>query len=304
MIEIFKQKAHVDFVGKFKAFFIGSAILCLLSAIGGLTKLNYGVDFRGGAEIQVKFQEKISMDGLRKNLETDGFKGVSVVTIGEDRDNEVLVKIQAEEKDLNPITGAIQTSLKKYYANQGAEVRKIDIVGPRAGALLRFAGFMAIAWALISIMIYVAVRFEFKYGPGAIGCLIHDCLIVLGFYVITGTEFTLQTVAALLTIIGYSINDTVVIYDRIRDHEAAYPGIPFGTLMNNAINETLSRTILTSGATLFVCVTMYLFGGPSIQDFFKALTVGIVVGTYSSIFIASALTLWSHNLKIRKAKPA
>ncbi|MEI8347564.1 MAG: protein translocase subunit SecF [Pseudomonadota bacterium] len=299
MIEIFHQRTKFDFVSNYKFTGILSVTLVILSVILALTKMPYGVDFRGGAEIQIKFKQHVSLDHLRSTLEADGFKGVSVQTIGDVKDNECLVKVQAHE-DLNKLTADVGRSLEKNYSAQGTEVRKIDIVGPKAGAHLRFSGFMAMAWSMIAIMIYLGIRFDFKYAPGAVLALIHDCAIVLGIYALTGTEFTLQTVAALLTIIGYSTNDTVIVYDRIREHEHKYPGLPLSTHINNAINETLSRTVLTSGATLFVSVTMYFFGGIAIRDFFLALTIGIVVGTYSSIYIASPVTLWLEHFKVKK----
>ena len=153
-------------------------------------------------------------------------------------------------------------------------------------------------WALIVIMIYIGLRFDFKYSPGAIFALFHDVSIILGIFAFTGTEFTLQTVAALLAVIGYSVNDTVVIYDRVREHEERDPDVGgLGIFINKAANETLSRTILTSGTTLFVALSMYFFGGLAIRDFFFAISLGVIVGTYSSIFVAAPVTLLFDTLK-------
>ena len=140
-------------------------------------------------------------------------------------------------------------------------------------------------------MIYIGLRFDFKYSPGAIVALLHDVSIILGIFALTGTEFTLQTVAALLAVIGYSVNDTVIVYDRVREHEERYSGVELKTHINNAVNETLSRTILTSGTTLFISITMYFFGGLAIKDFFLAISLGVLVGTYSSIYVAANVTL-------------
>ncbi len=297
MIELFKQRTKIDFV----RWFTPCAILSTIMVIGVLvflpTKLIYGVDFRGGAEIQVQFNQDVSLEKLRASLEDDQFKGVTVQTVGNPLDHEILIKVQAEEEELNPITAAIGASLNKHFADLKPEIRQQDIVGPKAGEHLRISGILAMAWALVAIMVYVAIRFQFKFCVGAIVATIHDCFTILAVYMLMGTEFTLQTVAALLTVIGYSVNDTVVIYDRIREHEAKYPGIPFKQHLNNALNETLSRTVLTATATMFVCIVMYFFGGIVLKDFFLALIVGIISGCYSTIFITSPITLFFHNLQ-------
>ncbi len=280
---------------KFTKFFPFTGFLSLAMVAAGLylilTQMNYGVDFRGGAEIQVKFGSEINVNDLRKNLDTHGFGGGSVQSIGEPSDNEYLIRVQGDETNLNEITDRAQTLLNTDYASAGIEVRKVDIVGPKAGAELRKSGFLAMLWALLAIMIYVGLRFDFKYAPGAIVALIHDVVIVLGIFALTGTEFTLQTVAAVLAVIGYSVNDTVIVYDRVREHEQKFVGRTLEQNIDNATNETLSRTILTSGTTLFVSITMLLMGGLAIKDFFLAMTLGIVVGTYSSVFVAGHLTI-------------
>ena len=297
MIELFKQRTKINFVRWFIPCGIVSTIMCVAVLVFLPTKLNYGVDFRGGAEIQVKFQEGVSLEKIRTTLESDQFKGVTAQTVGDPADHEVLIKVQAEEEELNPITAAIGQSLSKHFASSGPEIRQQDIVGPKAGEHLRLSGILAMAWALVAIMIYVAIRFQFKFCVGAIVATIHDCFSILAVYMLTGTEFTLQTVAALLAVIGYSVNDTVVIYDRIREHEAKYPGIPFKQHINNALNETLSRTVITSLSTLFVCIVMYFFGGIVLKDFFLALIVGIISGCYSTIYISSPITSFFHNLQ-------
>ncbi|MBT7609924.1 MAG: protein translocase subunit SecF [Bacteriovoracaceae bacterium] len=301
MIELIKSDISYNFTSKFKITSLLSAILVLGSLVLILTKLNYGVDFRGGAEIQIKFQKEVSLNDLRQTLKEQGFKDVSVQTIGEVTENEVLVKLQGDESNLNEITQEVETSLVKSFTGAGVEVRKVDIVGPKAGAQLRVAGFQAMLWALIAIMIYIGLRFDFKYSPGAIVALFHDVSIILGVYALTGTQFTLQTVAALLAVIGYSVNDTVIVYDRVREHEEKYAGVSLSTHINKAVNETLSRTLLTSGTTLFISVSMYFFGGLAIKDFFLAMSIGVLIGTYSSIFVAAPVTLFFDNLNAAKA---
>ncbi len=291
MFEIISNNPKINFVSKFSFFSVLSALVVLTSIVLMVTRLNYGVDFRGGAEIQIKFTSKVELESLRASLARSGFAGTSIQTIGEATDNEVLVKVQAAEGELNKVSNEIGEMLQKDFQAQGAQIRKVDIVGPKAGAQLRLAGIQAMFWAMLAIMIYIGLRFDFKYSPGAIVALFHDVLIVVGVYALTGTEFTLQTVAALLAIIGYSVNDTVVIFDRVREYEHHAPGTPLKAVLNGALNDTLSRTILTSSATMLVSLAMFFFGGPAIRDFFLAMSLGIFVGTYSSIFIASPITL-------------
>ncbi|MFA6239149.1 MAG: protein translocase subunit SecF [Bacteriovorax sp.] len=295
MIELIKHGTMIDFVGKAKYVVTASVILTIVALYGILNRMNYGVDFRGGAEIQTKFEKTVHLDQLRGALSQGGLKGVSVQTIGEEKDNEVLIKVQAEEGALNTITEQISSNLQSSFPDNKVEIQKVDIVGPKAGKELRNSGMQAMFWAILSIMIYVAIRFDFRYAPGAMISLFHDIIVVAGIIAWTGHEFSLQTVAALLAIIGYSINDTVIVYDRIREHEEKDNTISFGQHINDAVNDTLSRTILTSAATLLVTVSMYFFGGAAIKDFFFAMTLGIMFGTYSSVYIAAMTTLFTSN---------
>lgn len=302
MLEIIKNDFKIDFVKYFIPCIMVSAIVVGASLIGTLTRMNYGVDFRGGAEIQLKFAEKISLDELRSHLSKKGFEGVGAQTMGSEGDNEYLIKVQADEKSLNQVTQKIDVDLKQEFLSKGIEVRKIDIVGPKAGLSLRISGFLAMAWSILAIMVYIALRFDIKFAPGAIVALVHDTSIVLGVYVVTQTAFTLQTVAAILAVIGYSVNDTVIIYDRIRENEGKYGHLPLGEQINLATNETLSRTIITAGATLLTALGLLFFGGEAIRDFSLAMTVGIVAGTYSTIYIASPITLFFDTLDKRGKK--
>ena len=291
MFQIIKPDTSFKFSKGFGMTSILSIVVVIVSLWALFSKMNYGVDFRGGAEVQVKFQESINLDGMRSLLKKGGLKGVSVQSIGEDGENEYLLKVAAQEGSLNDVTQKVSDTLNKEYAGQGVEIRKVDIVGPKAGAELRNSGFQAMLYALIAIMVYIGLRFDFKYSPGAIAALFHDVSIILGIFAFTGTEFTLQTVAALLAVIGYSVNDTVIVYDRVREHEQKYAGRPLKDHIDNAINETLSRTILTSGTTLFISITMFVFGGLAIRDFFFAISLGVLIGTYSSIYVAAPVTL-------------
>lgn len=291
MFEIVKD-TNIKFSKYFTITGIFSVITMIVCLYFILTQMKYGVDFRGGAEVQVKFGNAINVNTLRGNLDQAGFGGGSVQSIGDESANEYLIRVQGDEGNLNQITEKVQQMLNTEYQSAGMEIRKVDIVGPKAGAELRKSGFLAMLWAILAIMIYIGLRFDFKYAPGAIVALFHDVIIVLGIFALTGTEFTLQTVAAVLAVIGYSVNDTVIVYDRVREHEQKYAGRTLTQNIDNAINETMSRTILTSGTTLFVSITMLLMGGLAIKDFFLAMTLGIIVGTYSSVFIAGQLTIF------------
>lgn len=302
MFEIIKSNTKFDFVSKFGVTAIGSVLVVAAALFFLLTKMQYGVDFRGGAEVQVKFAQKINLNDLRKDMKDAGFPGISVQSIGDVVNNEYLLKVPAKEDNLNAVTQKVSEALKKDFASAGVEIRKVDIVGPKAGAELRKSGFLAMLWALLTIMVYIGLRFDFKYSPGAIVALFHDVSIILGIFALTGTEFTLQTVAALLAVIGYSVNDTVIVYDRVREHEQKFVGRTLAEHINNAINETLSRTVLTSGTTLFISVTMFVFGGLAIRDFFMAITLGVVIGTYSSIFVAAPVTLFFDRMRGDEAK--
>ena len=304
MLEIISRNKKFQFSNYFKysSIFSGVFILIAIYLIFLGRGLNYGVDFRGGVEIQAGFLKAVDLGDLREVLKSSGVKGVTVQTIGDMSEHNYLIKIQAQQRDLNQVTEFISEILEKQFSKQGLDRRRVktDIVGPKAGADLRRSGVQAMLWALLAIFIYIGLRFDIKYSPGAIAALIHDVLIVCGVFVLLAKEFNLQSVAALLAIIGYSVNDTVVVYDRVREHEAKYPGRSLKSHIDNATSETLSRTILTSGTTLLVSLMMFFYGGGGIRDFFFAISIGVVVGTYSSIFVAAPVTLFVDGIKHRK----
>jgi preprotein translocase subunit SecF len=285
-------KYNFDFTGKFSVSVVVSAVLVLGSIAAIATKgLNYGVDFKGGAEVQVRFTSDVSSEDVRAKLKSEGVAASSIQSIGdEDKGSEFLIKIGATGADINKVTQKATTVLMSAFSSNGAEIRKTDIVGPKAGEELRVSGFKAMIWALLAIMIYIGLRFDFKYAPGAIVALFHDVIIILGIFSLMDKEFSLQIVAALLAVIGYSVNDTVVVYDRVREHEEKEPG-KLRPLINRALNETLSRTFLTSFTTLIVAVCMFTMGGGIIHDFFFAISLGVIIGTYSSLFVAAPTVL-------------
>ncbi|MFT6630247.1 MAG: preprotein translocase subunit SecF [Bacteriovoracaceae bacterium] len=287
------SKFNINFVDKFPIAVIFSLVMIATSIGLFVTKgLHYGVDFRGGAEVQVKFGSSLALKDLRASIDGQGFKSSSVQSIGNDGSNEFLIKVNANEKNLNTVTDKLTKMLVTDFQSLNPVIQKTDIVGPKAGEQLRISGFQAMAWALLMIMVYIALRFDYKYSPGAIVALLHDVLIIIGIFIITDKEFSLQIVGALLAVIGYSVNDTVVVYDRVREHEEKSPTEGLRGLINLALNETLSRTILTSLTTLLISSVMYFMGGAGIEDFFFAICLGVLIGTYSSIFIAAPTVLF------------
>jgi preprotein translocase subunit SecF len=298
------KKFNIDFVSKFPMSAVLSALLVIGSIVLFVNKgLNYGVDFKGGSEIQVSFKENINLADLRDSLKKSGFGSSSVQSIGDldDGTHNFLIKVSSDTSDLNGVTDTITKMLKTDFAALGAEIQKTDIVGAKAGEQLRISGFQAMAWALLMIMIYIALRFDYKYSPGAIVALLHDIVIIIGIFVIMDKEFSLQIVGALLAVIGYSVNDTVVVYDRVREHEEKSPTKALGEKINLALNETLSRTILTSITTFIVSGVMFAMGGSGIEDFFFAICLGVIVGTYSSIFVAAPTILFIDKMSAKKA---
>lgn len=294
---------NVDWVNLFRFAGLGSLLLVLGTFVLFFTKgLNYGVDFRGGVEIQVKFKAKTELGELRDYLASKNVPVSQLQTIGDEDQNEFLLKLDSDEKsDLNKVSANVGSALNEKYGAGSFEILKNDIVGPKAGAELRTSAFKALMWAILAIMIYLALRFDYKFAPGAIAALIHDVTLIIGAFIITQKEFSLQIVAALLAIIGYSVNDTVVIYDRVREIEAAHPNLSTGEIINRAINETMSRTIITSLTVLGVSVVMLIWGGQVIHDFFFAMTIGVVLGVYSTIFIAIPMTVVYEKYVTKKA---
>lgn len=290
---------NIDFVKLFKYFSVLSILLVVGTIVLFFTKgLNYGVDFRGGVEIQVKFEETVEAGELREKM-NDLYLS-QLQSIGDASQNEFLLKLESDEMDLNVLSTKVEEALVELYGEGKFEILKTDIVGPKAGEELRTSAFKAIAWAILAIMIYLALRFDYKFAPGAVVALIHDVTIIIGVFILTEKEFSLQIVAALLAIIGYSVNDTVVIYDRVREVESEHPQLSSFEVINRSINETMARTINTSATTLAVSVVMLIWGGSVIHDFFFAMAVGLVLGVYSTIFIAVPMTVIFEKFSINK----
>jgi preprotein translocase subunit SecF len=293
---------NVNYVGMFKVAGLCSLALILGTIVMYFTKgINYGVDFRGGVEVQVKFNQKVELGELRDVMKQNNVALSQLQSIGDDSQNEFLLKLETDKGDLNAVSNQVNNVLTTKYGAGKYEILKNDIVGPKAGAELRTSAFKAIMWAILAIMIYLALRFDYKFAPGAIAALLHDVIIIIGAFILTQKEFSLQIIAALLAIIGYSVNDTVVIYDRVREIEVMHPNLSTLETVNRALNETMSRTIITSMTVLGVSLVMLFWGGSVIHDFFFAMTIGVILGVYSTIFIAIPMTVFYEKFVVKKA---
>ncbi len=253
--------------------------------------LNYGIDFTGGAEVQLKVPAAWDITKVRSEMEGGGLKNVKVQQIGEVSAHEFLVKAQGDESTLNQTAKQVEEVLGKSLQKGEFEIQRVDVVGPAAGSSLRMSGFLSMLYALVCILVYVTIRFDYRYSPGAVLALFHDSVVTLGVFALTQKQFDLQILAALLALIGYSNNDTIIVFDRVRETIHAHPGLTIEKAVNRAINETLGRTILTSLCTFFTVFSLWALGGKVIEDFAFTLMVGIVVGAYSSIFVASSLVI-------------
>jgi preprotein translocase subunit SecF len=293
MFEIVKSTVNIDFVGKRKLW-LGISVLCiLLTAVLFFTKgLNYGIDFTGGAEVQVKVPASWDIGKVRTEMEKGGLKGEKVQQIGDPTGHDFLIKAQGDEKSLNQVAHQVDGILLKTLKADEFKIERVDVVGPAAGQSLRMSGYLSMFYALICILIYVGIRFDYRYAPGAVLALFHDSVITIGIFILTQKQFDLQILAALLALIGYSNNDTIIVYDRVRETLHAHPELSIEDAVNRSVNETLGRTLLTSICTFITVFCLWLFGGKVIEDFAFTLMVGIVVGTYSSIFIASSIVIF------------
>ena len=264
-----------------------SAVL-LLVAIGSLAtkQLNWGLDFTGGTLVEVHYSETANLSAIRNTLETKGYSGATVVSFGTDRD--VLIRLPQGYSDKEG--AALLVTLQESFDGT-VELRRIEFVGPQVGDELREQGGLAMLLALALVMLYIAFRFQFKFAVGAVVALIHDVLITLGFFSVTGMEFDLTVLAALLAVIGYSLNDTIVVSDRIRENFRKLRRTEPEEVIDISLTETLGRTLVTSLTTLLVLTALALFGGEMINGFAIALIVGVMIGTYSSIYVAANVML-------------
>jgi preprotein translocase subunit SecF len=295
-MEIIKTKTQFNFIGMMKPAVILS-IVVILVGIGSLIwhgGPRYGIDFAGGTLIQIKFKSDVHADKIRAAFKTIGFENSIIQNYGP---QEVIVRTIETETTAKGLSSRIEEALSTAFGSGTYEVRRVEMVGPKVGKDLTKKAILAIIFSWIGILIYVGVRFEFRYALGGIIALVHDVLITITFLSLFNKEFDLNIVAALLTIIGYSINDTIVIFDRIRENTRNNTRQSLYDNINLSVNQTLSRTILTSLTVFMVLVVLFFFGGSVIHDFTFALLVGTVAGVYSTVFIASPIVLMFEKIK-------
>jgi preprotein translocase subunit SecF len=292
MVEIFRN-IRVDWLGKRRLFFGITVFLILVGMISLVVKgkFLYGVDFRGGTIVDVRFQEKPQIDKIRESLGPAGANATIQELRGANAQNEVLIEFEAAAgAEANAGREIITEALKRTFGDK-FEIRSAASVGPKVGSDLRRQAVLATLYALGGILVYIAFRFEWIYGTAAVFAVFHDTLVTLGLFSVFNREINLTVIAALLTLVGYSVNDTIVVFDRVRENLKLRRRDSLESIMNDSINQTLSRTILTSGLTFLTVLALFLFGGDIIRNFAFAMVIGIIVGTYSSIAIASPLVL-------------
>jgi len=289
-MEIFKKVTHIDFMGKRKLAIVFSLLLMAI-AIGAMVTrgLNFGLDFTGGTLIEVGYEQPVDLQEVRVALDKVGFGDAVVQHFGTSKD--VLVRLAPRGGEDSEAIGDQILQVLNTASEGEVKMRRQEYVGPQVGDELRDDGGLAMIIALAFILIYVMARFEYRFALGSIAALIHDVVITVGFFALFQWEFDLTTMAAVLAVIGYSLNDTIVVFDRIRENFRKMRKDPPRQVINTSINQTLSRTLMTSGTTLLVVFAMFFLGGELIHSFSLALIVGIMVGTYSSIYVASTATL-------------
>jgi preprotein translocase subunit SecF len=300
-VELINPNININFLGNRKYAYILSAILILASLasipIKGQVKL--GIDFAGGVMVQVRFNKDVKTKVVRDALNPLGEN--LIVQKFALSENEYAIRMEEPEKGAQGLAQEVKVLLEDEFGQGSVEIRGMEMVGPKVGADLRYAAMWATALALLFLLVYVSVRFGPSQALGAVICVIHDLIIIYGIFVWTGKEFNLTILASILTVVGYDINDTIVVCDRIRENLGIFRKTRLVDVLNKSVNQTLSRTILTSGFTLLVVAALLIFGTKVLQDFAWALALGILFGTYSSIFVATPLVLaWDKIIPVKR----
>jgi len=286
-MELFAE-ANYKILEKRKITTIVSLVLIFLGLVSIIfhNGLRLGIDFEGGTLMQLQFENQVEVSDVRSALQNVGHGNASIQQFG--APNEIIIRVlRLEEQEGIEASEEIKSSLSQYFPENPFEVRRLEQVGPKIGSELRGAAVLAILSALLGIVLYISIRFEFKFAIAAIIALIHDILITLGVFSVLNLEITLSIIAAFLTIVGYSLNDTIVVFDRVRENLKSLRREKYFNIVNLSINQSLSRTVVTSVTTFIVVFILWLGGGEVIQDFAFALIIGVVIGTYSSIYVAS-----------------
>ena len=301
------RKTNINFVGAMRPAFTISTILVAISlfslVVHGGPELS--IDFTGGSVLQVRIDPVPDIADIRDALESQGLAGAQVQDFGEA--GEFLINVARTDRDVMDASQELLDGLKAGMPDYQVELRREESVGPKIGGELKTAAQSSVLAALVLIVLYISVRFVFRYGIAAIMALVHDIMLTLGLFSLLNMEISLSIIAAFLTIIGYSLNDTIVVFDRIRENMRLRRKESYRQVINRSINECLSRTVLTSVTTLFVAGALFFFGGPVIHDFALALCFGVIIGTYSSMFIASPILVWWYERRVadkKRAQPA
>ena len=311
-VELFRG-VNVDWLGK-KWYFLGFSMIFSVAGIISMS-LHYaqtgspvplGVDFRGGTQVRVQFQQTPDLNKIRSATEAVGIKDASVVNFDDPAKNEVLIGLpeQHNEASLEAGEKRIVDALHTHYGGNPFTVRNVEVVGPTVGNQLKKQAALATLWSMLGMLVYLWFRFQLIYGVAAVVACFHDTLITVGFFSLLGKEISLTVIAAILTLIGYSMNDTIVVFDRIRENLRLSRRESLPDVVNRSINQTLSRTVLTSGLTFLTVLSLYIFGGEVLNGFSFALVVGILIGTYSSIAVAAPMLVAWQQWRAKRGKTA
>jgi preprotein translocase subunit SecF len=292
-MEIIRPGINLDFVGKMKPFALISAALVVLSFLLIVVRgFNYGIDFAGGSLLQLHFPTETTVEQVRATLRTIDLAESEIQR--SERDGDFLIRIPTSDEPLDQVRMRILGAFQQELGEQGVELRRAEQVGPKVGRDLSRKAFLAVIWSALGILVYIWWRFGFRleFALAVVVADIHDVLLTLGIFAITGKEVSLTILAAVLTVAGYSVNDSIVVLDRIRENLRGRPRDPLARVVNASLNETLSRTFLTGGCVLFSLIALMVFGGDVLKDFALALLVGVIAGTYSSIFVVAPILLY------------
>lgn len=301
----FFRKTNIDFIGKRKVWYVVSILVTVAGIVAALVKgVEFGIDFAGGTEVQLQFQKDVQIEVVRTALDQAGFRGAEVKYYGKDESG-ILIRVREGSQGATAgaaVTRNVMAAVDKGIPNDKAQLMQEQHIGPKIGAELQQKSFFAVLVTCVVILIYLAFRFRFVYGLGAVIAIVHDVLVAFAFAVICNglvpwlnLEMNSTMLAAFLTIVGFSVNDTVIIFDRIREDSGKYKGNTLKEIMNRAINETLPRTIITSGTVFLTLIVLFIWGGEVLRGFAFTMLIGVITGTYSSIFVASAIAYdWMH----------
>jgi preprotein translocase subunit SecF len=301
VFQLIPHDLNIDFLKISKPFVVASTIAVLISIVMVFKPgLNYGIDFTGGAELQLKVPAAWDTHKIRETLASGGLKESTVIKVEDSKQNEYLVKLQVNPDQVRNVSGLVEDILNKSLKKDDYEIMKADVVGPQAGQELRTDAILSVLAAAVGILIYITFRFDVRFAPGIVRALLFDVILTLGCWVLLKREFNLSTVAALLTIAGYSCNDTIVIYDRIRDFGKTHPNLTLYEIVNRSINLNLSRTVITILATNFMVVSLWLLGGPVIGDFALCMLIGFTIALFSTIFVANPMVMYMEKRRLQK----